>query len=100
MTQTNVTLSQNNFRYVKLAVGAAEAEWRSRGFQTWDKIKGGPEYAGIVMQAKKDLLTKNPLKDGQALANITLDERVHYKGIFTKKITWKVTMTADIIEFR
>lgn len=101
LSQTNVTLSQNNFRYVKLAVGYAEAEYKLRVAGKSDRIKGGPEFDGIVLAAKKDLLSKNPLRDGQALANITIDTKYHTKpGFFSNKHWVRVTMTADIIEFR
>lgn len=104
LNQTNVTLSANNFRYVKLATGTAVQEFKVPMFSFSffgpsyvDKTKGGPEYDAMVLAAKRDLLSKNPLKDGQVLANMTVDTKSFVKG---KMKTITLTLSADVIEFR
>ena len=96
MTQTNVTLSQNNFRYVKLAKGQTTFEYTSFFGMKW----GDHEMDGPMMAAKRDLLENNPLKDGQALANMTYDLKRIDRLPFQIKQTWILTLTADIVEFR
>ncbi len=43
------------------------------------------------------MLQNNPLKEGQALANVTVDIK---NSIIFFVMTEKVTVTADIIEFK
>ena len=89
ITGGSASLSSNNFKYVKLADGHANAT----------KIFGigGLGKQGLISAAKKNLLENYPLKDGQALANITVDFKNSI--IFFVKRT-RVTMTADIVEFK
>lgn len=85
---SSASLSSNNFKYVKLASGQAET------------IKflglGGLSKEGLVAEAKKNLLKNNPLKDGQALANIVVDFKYTYLLLL---INTKAIITADIVEF-
>ena len=57
---------------------------------------GGLEKNTLVADAKKDLLENYPLKENQALANITVDFK---NSIVFFVIKTKVTITADVIEF-
>ena len=82
-------LSTNNFKYIKFVKGEAKT------------IKlfgiGGLEKEALIAEAKNDLIQKYPLKDGQALANITIDFKTTLKILI---IETKVTITADIVEFK
>jgi len=85
----NASLSSNNFKTIKCAIGSAGTT----------KILGigGLGKQALVYEAKKDLLQNFPLKDGQALANVTVDFKTSFLLIV---VTEKVTVTADIIEFK
>ncbi len=85
----SASLSSNNFKTIKNAMGSASTT----------KIFGigGLSKNGLVYEAKKDLLQNFPLKDGQALANVTVDFKTSFLLIV---VTEKVTVTADIIEFK
>jgi hypothetical protein len=86
---SSVSLSSNNFKMVKFAQGDASTT-KLFGF-------GGLAKNALVAEAKKDLMQNNPLKDGQALANVTVD----FKNSFIFFIMrTKVTVTADIVEFK
>lgn len=84
----DASISTNNFKMVRMAEGTA----------TTTKIfgLGGLGKDALVNEAKKDLLQNNPLKDGQALANLTLDFKNSYILFVNKQ---KVTVAADIVEF-
>lgn len=85
----SASLGANNFKYVKIVQGEATATYIF-GF-------GGLEKQGLVLEAKRDLLQNYPLKDGQALANVTVD----FKSTFILFVrTTKATITADIVEFK
>ena len=87
---TNSTsLSSNNFKVVKLAKGSAKT---TKYFGI-----GGLAKDALVFEAKKDLLANYPLKENQALANVTVDFK---NSIMFFVMETKVTMTADIIEFK
>lgn len=88
MMTGNASLSGNNFKTIKLVKGTAKTT----------KIFGigGLGKNALVFEAKKDMLMNNPLKDGQALANVTVDFKISYIFIVN---TEKVTVTADIVEF-
>lgn len=85
----SASLSANNFKMVKYAKGEATVT-KVLGF-------GGMGKDALVAEAKKDLLQNNPLKEGQALANVTVDFKNSIVLIVT---TTKVTVTADIVEFK
>lgn len=60
-------------------------------------IGGRFDNSGLVESAKTHLLQRYPLKDGQALANVTLDyNTMIILGIYVKV---SCVMTADIVEF-
>ena len=89
MMSGNASLSENNFKVIKTATGTSVAK-TIFGFSDTKKD-------ALVSEAKQDLLRSNPLKEGQALANVTVDFNVRtFLIIFTQK----VTVTADIVEFR
>ncbi len=89
MMTGNASLSSNNFKVVKIAAGHAKT---TRIFGL-----GGLGKDALVLDAKKDLLQNNPLRDGQALSNVTVDFKTSF--IFFV-ITEKVTVAADIVEFK
>jgi hypothetical protein len=84
----SASISSKNFKTVNSAKGVANAT-RILGI-------GGLSKDALVAEAKKNLLEKYPLKDGQVLANITVDFKNTFILLYTQT---KVTMTADIIEF-
>jgi len=85
----SASLSANNFKTIKVATGTASTT----------KILGigGLGKDALVFEAKKNLMQNFPLKDGQALANVTVDIKNSFLLIV---MTEKVTVTADIIEFK
>lgn len=85
----SASLSSNNFKMVKFAKGEASVT----------KIfgLGGLGKDALVAEAKMDLIQNYPLKEGEALANITVDFK--NSTIFFVTAT-KVTVTADIVEFK
>jgi hypothetical protein len=85
----SASLSANNFKMIRYAEGTAST---TKFFGL-----GGLAKNALVAEAKKDLIQNNPLKDGQALANVTVDFKNSY--IFFV-VTTKVTVTADIVEFK
>lgn len=86
----SASLGSKNFSYVKTAQGEAEATY-VLGF-------GGMKKKALAAEAKSDLTGKNPLRDGQALANVIIDyNNTIYFGVVIKT---KVIITADIVEFR
>lgn len=89
MMTGNASLSSNNFKMIKIASGTASTT-KIFGF-------GGLAKDALVLSAKKDMLQNNPLKDGQALANVTVDMK---NSIIFFVNTEKVTVTADIVEFK
>ena len=89
MMTGNASLSSNNFKMVKMASGTSST-LKVFGL-------GGLANNAMVLNAKKDMLQNNPLKEGQALANVTVDFK---NSIIFFLMTEKVTVTADIIEFK
>ena len=89
MMTGNASLSSNNFKTVKMASGTSKA---TKFFGL-----GGLGKDALVLEAKKDLLQNSPLKEGQALANVTVDFKNSFIFIVA---TEKVTVTADIVEFK
>jgi hypothetical protein len=85
----SASLASNNFKVVKMASGTASSS-RIFGF-------GGMAQDALVLEAKKDMMQNNPLKEGQAMANVTVDFKNSSK-LFVS--TEKVTVTADIVEFK
>jgi hypothetical protein len=85
----SASLSSNNFKMIKFAKGEC----------TTTKVFGigGLGKNALVAEAKRNLLENNPLKDGQTLANVTVDFKTSIIFIVIKT---KATVTADIIEFK
>lgn len=89
MMAGSASLSSNNFKVVKMASGHAKT---TKFFGI-----GGLGKEALVLDAKKDLLQNNPLRDGQALSNVTVD----FKNSFVFFVmTVNVTVAADIVEFK
>ncbi len=86
----SASLSSNNFKFVKPAQGYAET--------TIIFGIGGLKKDALVAEAKSDLLQKNPLKDGQTLANVCVDFK--YTFYFGIVIVTRATVTGDIVEFK
>lgn len=84
----NANLSDNNFKIIQLAIGQAKTT-HVLGF-------GGLNSDALVFEAKRNLYQSFPLKEGQALANITVDFKRSY---YLFASTTKVTITADIVDF-
>lgn len=78
---TSASLSNPNFKYVKVVSGTAV---------------GKLSVQALVAQAKANMYENYPLKDNQAYANICLDFKHVNLLLFTKQ---QVTVTADIVEF-
>lgn len=85
----SASLSSNNFKIAKMASGTASTT-KIFGF-------GGLAKDALVLEAKKDMMQNYPLREGQALANVTVD----FKNSFMFFVnTNKVTVTADVVEFK
>lgn len=87
-TTGDASLSSNNFKMMRLATGTAS-------IHTFMGI-GGMKKEALVHEAKKDMLLNSPLKERQALANVTVDFKTSFFLVFR---TQKVTVSADIVEF-
>ncbi|HOF55893.1 MAG TPA: hypothetical protein PLD74_13395 [Prolixibacteraceae bacterium] len=85
----SASLGANNFKMVKYAKGEASV---TKVFGL-----GGMGKDALVAEAKTNLVQNNPLKEGQALANITVDVKNSFILFVTQT---KVTVTADIVEFK
>lgn len=89
MGMSNASLNQNNFEIVKFAKGDV-ATTKIFGL-------GGLSKNAMVAEAKEELLANYPLKDGQTLANMTVDFKT---SVYFMVVITKVTVTADIVEFK
>lgn len=89
MGMSNASLSQNNFKMVRYAKGDV-ATTKILGL-------GGLSKNAMVAEAKEELLANYPLKEGQALANMTVDFKT---SVYIIVVVTKVTVTADIVEFK
>jgi hypothetical protein len=87
----SASLGSNNFKYVKKGVVGTSMATYVFGL-------GGNAKMAIVDQAKRNLLSTNPLQDNQVLANITISWKSTFVLPFA--ITNRCTVTADIVEFR
>jgi hypothetical protein len=72
---------------VKVATGSASVT----------KVFGLGKNDALMFQAKKDMMQNYPLKEGQSFANITVDTSHSAFLIFN---TEKITVTADVVEFK
>jgi hypothetical protein len=89
MMTGSASLSSNNFKMIKIATGTASTT-KFLGI-------GGLGKDALVSDAKKNLMQNNPLKEGQALANVTVDFKTSFIILV---VTEKCTVTADIVEFK
>lgn len=89
--QGSGSLDKNNFTYVKM-----NAQGKSTA--TYIVGIGGMNKKNLVNEAKQDLLTQNPLKENQALVNVTVNyTTASYLGIYT---TRTCTVSGDIVEYK
>lgn len=87
----SAALSSANFSYVKQNIkGESQA--------TYVLGIGGLAKESLINEAKQNMMAQNPLKDNQALANIT----VSFKGssYFIFFGTMKCNVSADVVEFK
>lgn len=87
-TTGGASISSRNFKMVGMATGTASVR-SILGI-------GGMGKEALVLEAKKNLLQNNPIKEGQVIANVTVDFKSSSVLIVN---TQKVTVSADIIEF-
>jgi hypothetical protein len=84
-------LGSNNFTYVKTNVEGKASTIRLLGI-------GGFSKQTLVNDARKDLLTKNPLQDGQALVNITVSWKITF--VLPLYMGENCTVSASIVQFK
>lgn len=87
---SSVALSSGNFFYVKKDVRGTSKATYVLGF-------GGLSKRALVDEAKKDLLSRNSLRDNQVLINLTVDWKKSF--IFPLAITNRCIISADIVQF-
>lgn len=86
----SAALSQKNFSYIKNVKGVSQA--------TYILGIGGLSREALAKEAKEGMLSKTPLKDNQALANVTVDYKTSsFLGVYA---TVKCVITADVVEFK
>ena len=91
LTASSASLSKNNFTYIAKNVQG------SASVTQYISLIPGTKNA-LVNDAKQEILKKYPLKDNQALSNITIDFKSSLiLGPVIRKT--KCTVTADIVEF-
>jgi hypothetical protein len=86
----SASLSQANFSYVGNEISGTASTMRVFGI-------GGLNKQAIVAEAKRNMLKNHPLKENQALANITVNWKL---GFYLIVVNDKCTVTADIVEFK
>jgi hypothetical protein len=89
--ENSASLNSANFSYAKQnIIGKSQA--------TYVLGIGGLAKETLVNEAKQNMLTENPLKNNQTLANLTVNlKKSYYLGVYS---TVKCTVTADIVEFK
>lgn len=87
----SASLSSSNFSYVKTNLKGYSKAVYVFGI-------GGLDHDALVDEAKRNLLDTTPLKDNQALVNITLSWKSSF--VIPLVITRRCTITADIVEFK
>lgn len=88
--QSSASLSSNNFNYSENSISGTSTATYIFGI-------GGMKRQSLVDEAKQDMLSKNPLKSGQALANTTVNLKNSIMfGFFQEVIC---TVTADVVTF-
>jgi hypothetical protein len=86
----SASLQANNFSYVSQKAMGKATVTRFMGL-------GGGARQALAAEAKQNLLKNYPVKDGQALANVTIDYKASYILIIS---TLTCTVTADIVAFK
>lgn len=86
----SASLSGNNFTYVKNDIAGESTATYILGF-------GGLAKQAIAHEAKKDMLSKNPLDANQTIANVSVNFKTKYLFLFNQV---KCTVTADVVEFK
>ena len=86
-----IVLQNANFNYIKTNLVGTSEVFYFLGI-------GGNDTDSLIDEAKKDLMSKNPLGPNQALANMSIT----YKYSFNLGIVFKrhCIITADVIEFK
>jgi hypothetical protein len=86
---SSASLSKANFSYKKQISGTSKA--------TYVFGLGGFSKQSLIDEAKRNMLAENPLKENQALANVSVSWKKSSYTIFV--IINKCIVTADIVEF-
>lgn len=87
----SAALNSNNFNYV-------QKDLQGKSQATYVLGIGGMNREAIVEEAKKNMLENYSLKDGQTLANTTVNFK--YSNFLGIVATTKCYVTADIVEFK
>lgn len=87
----SASLSSANFSYVKENISGSAVAMSILG------IGGGLFKESLVNEAKQKMLSSYPLKDNQALVNITINYKTAIGGILFSKTC---TITADVVQFK
>lgn len=87
----STSLSSANFSYVKENISGSATAYSFLG------LGGGLFKESLVNDAKQKMISSHPLKDNQALANITINFKTVISGVFMSKTC---TITADVVQFR
>jgi hypothetical protein len=87
----SASLSSANFSYVRNNI-------KGESTATYILGIGGLAKETLVNDAKQRMLTDNPLKNNQALANLTVNFKTSAYFIFYTTCT--CTVTADVVEFK
>lgn len=82
---------ENNFKYAGNAYGESQATYVLG-------LGGFDAREGLIREAKNNLIKNNPVKDGQVLVNLTVDNQ--WSSILGILWTHKVIITADILEYQ
>ena len=91
MLSSNAVLDKPNFVCVKRDLKGTASAVRIFGL-------GGLARQALVGDAKKKMLIESPLKDNQALVNVTVNFKSSLFFMFAQ--TQTCTVTADVIEFQ
>jgi hypothetical protein len=86
----SAALSQANFEYAQSSLSGDASTLKVLGI-------GGLAKSALVEEAKQDMLKNYPLKENQALANVTVNWKT---GFYFIVQTNKCTVTADVVEFK
>ncbi len=88
---SSAALSSANFSYVKQNI-------KGESTATYVLGIGGLAKESLINEAKQKMLESNPLKDNQALANLTVSFKAsHFFILFG---TMKCNVSADVVEFK